>query len=171
MGKIVPRNDLASRRKQHMQQVELRCCTVNYLTVALHDPRPCIKNQVVYRQVRSLRLRRLTAPQYSADSCEQFFAGKWLRDIIVGARFQAGHSVTYRPSCCKQSRLDFRANKAWSFHKYTLTLAGELLNATDHANYFLLGEDPMRIQSVSDYTAQEKKSLPILPAVSLSIEF
>jgi outer membrane receptor for ferrienterochelin and colicin len=69
------------------------------------------------------------------------------------------------------SRLDFRANKAWSFHKYTLTLAGELLNATDHANYFLLGQDPMRIQSASDYTAQEKKSLPILPAVSLSIEF
>lgn len=69
------------------------------------------------------------------------------------------------------SRLDFRANKAWSFHKYTLTLAGELLNVTDHANYFLLGQDPMRIQSASDFTAQEKKSLPILPAVSVTFEF
>ncbi|SRR5579884_267079 len=69
------------------------------------------------------------------------------------------------------SRLDFRANKAWSFHRYTLTLAGELLNVTDHANYFLLGQDPMRIQSASDFTAQEKKSLPILPAVSVTIEF
>jgi hypothetical protein len=69
------------------------------------------------------------------------------------------------------SRLDFRGNKAWSFDRFRLTLAGELLNVTDHANYFFLGEDPMRIQSVSDLAAQEKKSVPILPAVSLSIEF
>ncbi|MGA9668899.1 MAG: TonB-dependent receptor [Terracidiphilus sp.] len=69
------------------------------------------------------------------------------------------------------SRLDLRGNKAWSFDRFRLTLAGELLNVTDHANYFFLGEDPMRIQSATDFAAQEKKSAPILPAVSLSVEF
>jgi outer membrane cobalamin receptor len=71
----------------------------------------------------------------------------------------------------RYSRLDLRANKAWSFDRFKLTLAGELLNVTDHSNYFFLGEDPMRIQSVSDFAAQEKKSVPLLPAVSLAIEF
>jgi hypothetical protein len=60
------------------------------------------------------------------------------------------------------SRLDFRANKAFSFERYKLTLSGELLNAMDHANYFFLGEDPMRIQNVNDFAAQEKTSVPIL---------
>jgi len=69
------------------------------------------------------------------------------------------------------SRMDLRANKTFSFQRFRMTASGEVLNVTDHSNYFFLTQDSMRIQTVSQFGSQEKKSMPITPAVSVSFEF
>jgi len=69
------------------------------------------------------------------------------------------------------SRLDLRGNKTFSFRRFRMTASGEVLNVTDHSNYFFLTQDSMRIHTASQFGSQEKKSMPITPAASLSFEF
>jgi carboxypeptidase-like protein/TonB-dependent receptor-like protein len=66
-------------------------------------------------------------------------------------------------------RLDLRANKAWLFRAWKLTLFGEVLNVLDrdNARYFFDGVDP-RTRRVF---LSSGSLFPIVPAVGITIDF
>ena len=68
------------------------------------------------------------------------------------------------------SRLDLRGNKTFSFRRFRMTASGEVLNVTDHSNYFFLTQDSMRIHTASQFGSQEKSRcrLPRQPRCLLS---
>ena len=67
-------------------------------------------------------------------------------------------------------RLDLRANKAFAFDRWKITLYGELLNATDRDNRRVLG-----LNSINGRTGEARLStdrvLPIVPVGGVSVEF
>jgi hypothetical protein len=67
-------------------------------------------------------------------------------------------------------RLDLRANKAFPFDRWKLTVYGELLNATNHDNRRLLG-----LNRINGNTAEVRLSidrvLPIVPVGGVAVEF
>jgi CarboxypepD_reg-like domain/TonB-dependent Receptor Plug Domain len=68
------------------------------------------------------------------------------------------------------SRVDVRANKAFLFEKWKLTLSGELLNVTNHKNFrvpIIEGIDPFTGRVFHRYGAL----MPVLPALGVAIEF
>jgi hypothetical protein len=68
------------------------------------------------------------------------------------------------------SRLDVRANKAFLFERWKLTLSGELLNVTDHKNF----RAPV-IDGIDGSTGRVFRHfgelMPVLPALGVAIEF
>jgi len=68
------------------------------------------------------------------------------------------------------SRVDVRANKAFLFEKWKLTLSAELLNVTNHKNFRL----PV-IDGINPITGRVfhhfGEPMPVLPAVGVTIEF
>jgi hypothetical protein len=67
-------------------------------------------------------------------------------------------------------RLDLRANKAFPFDRWKLTLYGELLNATNHDNQRMMG-----LYSINGRTFESRLSfdrvLPLVPVGGLAVEF
>ncbi|HKR58825.1 MAG TPA: TonB-dependent receptor [Pyrinomonadaceae bacterium] len=68
------------------------------------------------------------------------------------------------------SRVDVRANKAFLFEKWKLTLSAELLNITNHKNFRL----PV-IDGINPFTGRVfhhfGETMPVLPALGVAIEF
>ncbi len=66
-------------------------------------------------------------------------------------------------------RFDLRADKAWSFTRWKMTLYGELLNVTNHNNprFIATGFNPI----TNRVTAVTEKGLPVTPTAGLSFEF
>jgi hypothetical protein len=79
----------------------------------------------------------------------------------------AEHNLVRLPA---YSRVDVRANKAFLFERWKLTLSGELLNVTNHKNFRL----PV-IDGINGTTGRVFRhfgdTMPILPGVGVAIEF
>ena len=68
------------------------------------------------------------------------------------------------------SRVDLRANKAFLFEKWKLTLSAELLNVTNHKNLripIIDGIDPTTGRVFHHFGT----TMPVLPALGVAIEF
>jgi hypothetical protein len=68
------------------------------------------------------------------------------------------------------SRVDLRANKAFLFEKWKLTLSAEVLNVTHHKNLrvpIIDGINPITGRVFHHFG----ESMPVLPAVGVAIEF
>jgi hypothetical protein len=69
------------------------------------------------------------------------------------------------------SRVDLRANKAFLFKKWKLTLSGELLNVQNRKNVFDIRSDPVRIRSRGRAFYGLTDLMPILPSVGVAFDF
>ena len=69
------------------------------------------------------------------------------------------------------SRLDLRANKAFLFRKWKLTLSGEVLNVLNRKNIFDVRSDPIRIKSRGRAFYGLTDLMPILPSIGVAFDF
>ena len=69
------------------------------------------------------------------------------------------------------SRVDLRANKAFLFRKWKLTLSGEVLNVQNRKNLFDLRSDPVRIKSRGRAFYGLTDLMPILPSIGVAFDF
>jgi outer membrane receptor for ferrienterochelin and colicin len=69
------------------------------------------------------------------------------------------------------SRVDLRANKAFLFRKWKLTLSGEVLNVQNRKNVFDLRSDPVRIKSRGRAFYGLTDLMPILPSIGVAFDF
>lgn len=69
------------------------------------------------------------------------------------------------------SRVDLRANKAFLFKKWKLTLSGEVLNVLNHKNEFNVESNLIRFRSTGRFVSGLRESFRILPSVGVTIEF
>jgi hypothetical protein len=69
------------------------------------------------------------------------------------------------------SRVDVRANKAFLFRKWKLTLSGEVLNVQNRKNIFDLRSDPVRIKSRGRAFYGLTDLLPIAPSIGVAFDF
>jgi len=67
------------------------------------------------------------------------------------------------------SRTDARINKAWSHDRWKMTLYGEVINLTDHANYVFESLDSVDRQTGLVHVTIDKQ-FPILPSLGLVFE-
>jgi hypothetical protein len=65
-------------------------------------------------------------------------------------------------------RTDFRVDKSWAFTRWKLTLYGEVLNFTNHANRIVTSVITLPSGGVVATTAE---ALPITPTTGLAFEF
>lgn len=68
------------------------------------------------------------------------------------------------------SRVDLRANKAFLFKKWKLTLSAELLNVTNHKNFRVPVIDGIDLMSGRVFR-HFGETMPVLPALGVAIEF
>jgi hypothetical protein len=68
-------------------------------------------------------------------------------------------------------RLDLRANKAFLFAKWKLTVSGEVLNLLNRTNLIVVGTDPIRIYSSGKLRESLTKSFGVLPALAVAVSF
>ena len=69
------------------------------------------------------------------------------------------------------SRVDVRANKAFLFKKWKLTLSGEILNLLYHKNEYSVESNLIRFRSTGRFITGLRESFHILPSVGVAIEF
>lgn len=69
------------------------------------------------------------------------------------------------------SRVDLRANKAFLFRKWKLTLSGEVLNVLNRNNFVDLRSDPIRIKSRGRAFYGLTDLMPILPSIGVAFDF
>ena len=69
------------------------------------------------------------------------------------------------------SRVDLRANKAFLFRKWKLTLSGEVLNVQNRKNLFDIRSDPVRIKSRGRAFYGLTDLMPILPSIGVAFDF
>ena len=69
------------------------------------------------------------------------------------------------------SRVDLRANKAFLFKKWKLTLSGELLNVQNRKNVFDIRSDPVRIKSRGRAFYGLTDLMPRLPSIGVAFDF
>jgi len=69
------------------------------------------------------------------------------------------------------SRVDLRANKAFLFRKWKLTLSGEVLNVQNRDNFIDVRSDPIRIKSRGRAFYGLTDLMPILPAIGVAFDF
>jgi outer membrane cobalamin receptor len=69
------------------------------------------------------------------------------------------------------SRIDLRANKAFLFRKWKLTLSGEVLNVQNRKNVFDIRSDPVRIKSRGRAFYGLTDLMPILPSIGVAFDF
>jgi hypothetical protein len=67
-------------------------------------------------------------------------------------------------------RLDFRANKSFTFERWKLTLYGELLNATNHNNLRMTSFDGVDTRNSRAFLTIQRV-FPILPSGGIMLEF
>lgn len=68
-------------------------------------------------------------------------------------------------------RLDVRANKAFLFKKWKLTLSAEVLNVLNRANVISISTDPIRIFTSGRFRAGLESSFGRLPSISIAFSF
>jgi hypothetical protein len=69
------------------------------------------------------------------------------------------------------SRVDVRANKAFLFKKWKLTLSGEVLNILHHKNEYNVESNLIRFRANGFFITGLRESFRILPSVGVAIEF
>ncbi|MEK6409334.1 MAG: carboxypeptidase-like regulatory domain-containing protein [Acidobacteriota bacterium] len=69
------------------------------------------------------------------------------------------------------SRVDLRANKAFLFRKWKLTLSGEVLNVQNRMNFVDVRSDPIRIKSRGRAFYGLTDLMPILPSIGVAFDF
>ena len=69
------------------------------------------------------------------------------------------------------SRVDLRANKAFLFKRWKLTVSGEVLNAFYHKNEFNVESSLVRFRASGIFITGLRESYRILPSVGVAIEF
>jgi carboxypeptidase-like protein/TonB-dependent receptor-like protein len=69
------------------------------------------------------------------------------------------------------SRVDLRANKAFLFKKWKLTLSGEVLNVLNRENFVDVRSDPIRIKSRGRAFYGLTDLMPILPSIGVAFDF
>ena len=69
------------------------------------------------------------------------------------------------------SRVDVRANKAFLFKKWKLTLSGEILNLLYHKNEYNVESNLIRFRATGRFITGLRESFRILPSVGVAIEF
>ncbi len=69
------------------------------------------------------------------------------------------------------SRVDLRANKAFLFKKWKLTVSGEVLNVLYHKNEFNVQSNFVRFRAAGRFINGLRESFRILPSVGVAIEF
>ncbi|HJQ70640.1 MAG TPA: TonB-dependent receptor [Blastocatellia bacterium] len=69
------------------------------------------------------------------------------------------------------SRVDVRANKAFLFKKWKLTLSGEVLNLLHHMNEYNVESNLIRFRASGIFITGLRESFRILPSVGVAIEF
>jgi outer membrane receptor for ferrienterochelin and colicin len=89
-------------------------------------------------------------------------------------QFGSGFTVGSRRNTVRlpyYSRVDLRANKAFLFRKWKLTLSGEVLNVQNRKNLFDLRSDPVRIKSRGRAFYGLTDLMPILPSIGVAFDF
>src|SRR6185436_14236963 len=66
------------------------------------------------------------------------------------------------------SRVDLRANKAFLFRRWKLTLSGEILNVLNRDNFTDVRSDPLRIRARGRAFYGRTELLPILPSIGVA---
>jgi outer membrane receptor for ferrienterochelin and colicin len=69
------------------------------------------------------------------------------------------------------ARLDVRANKAFLFAKWKLTVSAEILNLLNRKNQIAVATDLLRVYSSGRLSAGLEESFRILPSVAITISF
>ena len=85
-----------------------------------------------------------------------------------GIYFLADERNTLRPA--GYGRLDVRANKAWLFRGWKLTLFGEVLNALDHENVRYTGQDGIDFRTGRVFLSSDTL-FPRLPSLGITVDF
>jgi hypothetical protein len=67
-------------------------------------------------------------------------------------------------------RLDLRANKAWLFRGWKLTLFGEVLNALDRENVRYNGQDGIDFRTGRVFLSTDTM-FPLLPSLGITVDF
>jgi hypothetical protein len=117
----------------------------------------------------SYRLR----PTLNLSSRWTYASGEPIRGYYEERPGSSGIYLSEQPNLLRMDayqRLDLRANKAFLFDSWKLTLYGELLNATNHNNQRMVG-----LRSINIRTGQVRLSfdrvLPIIPVGGIAVEF
>ncbi|HET8547620.1 MAG TPA: TonB-dependent receptor [Bryobacteraceae bacterium] len=112
-------------------------------------------------------------PTLNLSSRWAYGSGEPLRGYYARGADPARYYLSDQPNALRApdyQRLDLRANKAFPFDRWKLTLYGELLNATNHNNGRMLG-----LNSIHPRTFEARLSfdrvLPIVPVGGVAVEF
>jgi hypothetical protein len=67
-------------------------------------------------------------------------------------------------------RTDLRMNKSWLHEKWKFTLFAEIVNLTNHGNYFFESFNSYN-QFTGQISASIPKTFPILPSIGMAVEW
>jgi outer membrane cobalamin receptor len=90
------------------------------------------------------------------------------RSPLPGVYFLSDERNTLRPD--GYGRLDLRANKAWLFRGWKLTLFGEVLNVLDRENVRYSGQDNIDFRTGRVFLSSDTL-FPLLPSVGITVDF
>jgi hypothetical protein len=85
-----------------------------------------------------------------------------------GGIFLSSERNAYRPG--GYSRWDVRADKAFLFARWRLTLYGEVVNVLDHANRRYTGLDELDVRSGRVFL-QGDTLFPVMPSIGIAVDF
>jgi len=90
------------------------------------------------------------------------------RSPAPGIYFLSDERNTLRPD--GYGRLDLRANKAWLFRSWKLTLFGEVLNVLDRENVRYNGQDGIDFRTGRVFMSTDTL-FPLLPSLGITVDF
>ena len=90
------------------------------------------------------------------------------RSPAPGIYFLSDERNTLRPD--GYGRLDLRANKAWLFRSWKLTLFGEVLNVLDRENVRYNGQDGIEFRTGRVFLSTDTL-FPLLPSLGVTVDF
>jgi hypothetical protein len=85
-----------------------------------------------------------------------------------GGVFLSDERNLYRPEA--YSRWDLRANKAFLFHRWKLTLYGEVVNVLDRTHHRYTGLDGLDLRS-GRVLLESDSLFPLLPSIGVTVDF
>ncbi|HET6264373.1 MAG TPA: hypothetical protein VFD95_05935, partial [Usitatibacter sp.] len=85
-----------------------------------------------------------------------------------GAVYLSDHRNIYRPEA--YSRWDVRANKAFVFDGWKLTLYGEVINVLDRTHHRYTGLDGLNLPSGRVFLEVDTL-FPLLPSIGVTVDF